>query len=73
MAVGWRWTFDQVEPVVWTSADGEIWAPASELEAPLRDSGGQLMTDVVAGGPGLVAVGAEGSRLANSTAVWTSP
>ena len=73
VAVGVRTTLREVEPVVWTSANGETWTPATELEAAVRESGGQLIAGVVAGGPGLVAVGADGSFLAHTTAVWTSP
>ena len=62
-----------VDPVVWTSPDGETWSPAVDLEEALRQNGGQAMADVIAAGPGLVAVGGDGTILGVSAAIWTSP
>ena len=62
-----------IDPAVWTSADGETWSPATDLEEALRQDGGQLMADVMTFGPGLVAAGADGSILGVNAAVWTSP
>ena len=73
VAVGWRAQDDEVDAVVWTSTDGEIWNVASDEGGTLRSPGGQLMADVIAGGSGLVAVGADGSERSLTTAVWTSP
>ena len=73
VAVGWRESDLVVDPVVWTSPDGETWSPAADLEEALRQSGGQLMADVIEGGPGLVAVGGDGSIAGVNAAVWTSP
>ena len=77
VAVGWRRLARDLIPVVWTSTGGETWSLTAELEATRGTSGerlgGQIMTDVVAGGPGLVAVGADGSFENITTAAWTSP
>ena len=73
VAVGRRESDRVIDPVVWTSPDGETWSPAADLEEALRQTGGQLMTDVIEAGPGLVAVGADGSIAGVNAAVWTSP
>jgi hypothetical protein len=44
-------------PVAWTSTDGRAWVRSDPLPAP--NAGQVSMTDVLAGGPGLVAVGFE--------------
>ena len=73
VAVGRRESDRVNDPVVWTSPGGETWSPAADLEEALRQTGGQLMADVIAAGPGLVAVGADGSIAGVNTAVWTLP
>ena len=73
VAVGWRGQPEDRDAVVWTSPDGETWSLASDLGGALRSPGGQAMLDVIAGGPGLVAVGADGSAAGFSAGVWMSP
>jgi hypothetical protein len=63
---------------VWTSPDGLNWARVPHDEAVLGGVGGQWMNDVVAGGPGFVAVGADEPGFPREmggwrAAVWTSP
>ena len=73
VAVGWRGQPEDRDTVVWASADGETWSLASDLGGALRGPGSQVLLDVVAGGPGLVAVGADGGAGGSSAGVWTSP
>jgi hypothetical protein len=56
---------------VWTSVDGLTWLRVPHDEVNLDGDGNQIMWDVVAGGPGLVAVGWDtgGER---DAAVWRS-
>ena len=67
VAVGWDGSHGYLDAEVWTSSDGLTWQRVPEQEA-LGGFDNQDMWSVVAGGPGLVAVG--GSWL--SAAVWTS-
>jgi hypothetical protein len=53
---------------VWTSADGSVWQRVAHDEQTFGGASSQEMWSVTAGGPGLVAVGADGG----SAAVWTS-
>ena len=73
IAVGWRARNFDVDSVVWTSTDGQTWKLANDEQASLHAEGGQHMVAVIAGGPGLVAVGADGSAQSAAAAVWTSP
>ena len=73
VAVGWRRIDAALEPVVWTSEDGTAWSRATEIEAAAQESGGQVMRGVTDGGPGLVAVGADGSERGHTPSIWTSP
>jgi hypothetical protein len=57
-----------VFPVVWTSPDGYTWTRVPHDPSVFTEEA--AMVDVAAGGPGLVAVGADGR---GSAAVWTSP
>lgn len=61
---------------VWTSVDGAEWARVPNDESVFGASGVEpplvSMLDVVAGGPGLVAIGEEISDLGWVAAVWTS-
>ncbi len=59
---------------VWTSSDGLTWQRVVHDEAVFGGQGGQSMSSVTAGGPGLVAVGSDDQMAAGSSAaVWTSP
>jgi hypothetical protein len=60
--------------VVWTSVDGISWTRIPHDEAVFGGVGAQAMTDVAAGGPGLVAVGwgFSGGAPTADAAVWTS-
>ena len=73
IAVGWRARDSDVDPVVWTSADGQAWKAASDEKETLHGEGGQHLADVIATGLGLVAVGDDGSAQSTAAAVWTSP
>ena len=53
---------------VWISADGITWSRVPHDEAIFGGVEDQVMNSVVVGGPGLVAVGSDGS----AAAVWTS-
>jgi len=57
---------------VWISADGLAWARVPDDEAVFGGPGEQWMSSVVAGGPGLVAVGVDEASEDLDAAVWTS-
>lgn len=67
------------DAAVWTSIDGSTWLRVEHDEGAFGGEHNQDMLDVVAGGPGVVAVGRDGRGLfwGNSTvekgAVWISP
>jgi hypothetical protein len=64
---------DQGAAAVWTSVDGLSWTRVPNDEASLGGRGEQSMSSVTAGGPGLVAVGADrGAGTGDASAVWTS-
>ena len=56
---------------MWTSADGITWSRIAHDEAIFGGEGGQEIYDLTAGGPGLVAVGFDGSDGDPAAAVWT--
>jgi hypothetical protein len=63
--------------VVWTSPDGITWSRVPDDEAVFvgtdrSDPNGQWMNGVTAGGPGLVAVGADGTGVAYRPGQWSS-
>ncbi len=58
----------RAQAVVWTSVDGLTWLRVPHDEAVFGGEGDQGMFDVVAGGPGLVAVGQD----SQGAPVWTS-
>jgi len=60
------------DAAVWTSTDGLRWIRVSDDSGDFSGAGDHHMADVVAGGPGLVAVGSVGSVDAGVAAVWTS-
>jgi len=59
---------DGIDPAVWTSPDGEVWSRVADVST----SGSGEMKDVVAGGPGFVAVGSSHSGYWEAATVWTS-
>jgi hypothetical protein len=61
-----------LDATVWTSVDGITWSRVPHDEAVFGGEGNQSMSSVTAGGPGLVAVGSEGSVDDLDAAVWTS-
>ena len=68
---------EDADAAVWTSVDGLSWSRVPHDEAVFGGDGGREMSSVVAGGPGLVAVGQEGVNSqgytgAGSAMVWTS-
>ncbi|MFV1999284.1 MAG: hypothetical protein ACC654_02865 [Acidimicrobiia bacterium] len=76
---------DYVDAAVWTSSDGWTWSRVphdpevfdKSYESPGQPTnwlGNEKMTSVIAGGPGLIAVGFTGlDDLGWDAAVWTSP
>ena len=68
VAVGSDGSFPSRDAAVWTSVAGVSWSRVSHDEAVFSGAGEQVMSSVTVGGPGLVAVGRDGS----SAAVWTS-
>jgi len=69
VAVGTDESGGDSDTAVWTSADGITWSRVSHDEAVFGGEFAQEMSSVIAGGPGLVAVGADSRK----AAVWTSP
>ena len=79
VAVGREDKGADVDGAVWTSVDGLTWLRVTDEQGVFGGTGDQLMESVAAGGPGLVAVGWDGSggELRSPTvgldaAVWTS-
>ncbi|MGI9658761.1 MAG: hypothetical protein ACR2OD_07625 [Gaiellaceae bacterium] len=68
VAVGWDQPLGR-DAAVWTSADGVSWSRVEHDDAVFGGLGYQSMSAVIAGGPGLVAVG----RDRTGPVVWTSP
>lgn len=60
------------DAAVWTSTDGLRWILVPDDSGDFSGAGDHHMADVVAGGPGLVAVGSVGSVDTGVAAVWTS-
>ncbi len=60
------------DAAVWTSPDGTTWTRVPHDEAVMGGQGSLAMYGVVAGGPGLVAVGYDDSDGDADAAVWTS-
>ncbi len=58
---------------VWTSVGGINWSRVPHDETVFGTGGNPSMLSVTAGGPGLVAVGADYHPLNAETPVWTSP
>jgi hypothetical protein len=73
VAVGSVWGIGGEDAAVWTSPDGLTWSRVPYDEAIFGGDGRQVMNDVTAGGPGLVAVGYDGPEGEERAAVWTSP
>jgi hypothetical protein len=65
------------DAAVWTSPDGITWSRVPHEEAVFGGARSQVMSSVVAGGPGLVAVGWDGQGILDDStdvdaAIWTS-
>jgi len=74
VAVGDDDSGGDVDAAAWTSPDGVAWSRVPHDEAVFGGVGAQQMAEVVAGGPGLVAVGGDYPGFGDSdAAVWTSP
>jgi len=73
VAIGYASSGGDVDAAVWTSADGLTWSRMPGDESVFGGPGDQLMLGVTVGGPGLVAVGTDGSSGAGYVAVWVSP
>jgi len=73
VAVGYDGTATNHDAAVWTSPDGLTWTRVPHDEAVFGGPNAQAMNAVVAGGPGLVAVGYAGVANDPDGAVWTSP
>jgi hypothetical protein len=82
VAVGRDWS-DGASAAVWTSTDAITWSRVPDDEAVFASPDQYEMDDVIAAGPGLIAVGSESQGEeceqcsfrdgANGAAVWTSP
>ena len=72
VAVGWDQSGGESDGAVWTSPDGISWTRIPHDEALFGGAGRQTIYSVVAGGPGLVAVGADESGGDDDAVVWTS-
>ena len=72
VVVGWEASDDDSDAAVWISPDGVTWSRVAHDEEVFGGEGGQQMLGVVAGGPGLVAVGFDESGGDADAAVWTS-
>lgn len=72
VAVGRTGPRDSLDAAVWTSIDGITWSRIPNDEPIFGGSGRQEMAAIAAGGPGLVAVGSDGSGDDVDAAVWTS-
>jgi len=75
VAVGTEQTSGQ-DAVVWTSSDGITWSRVPDDEAVFGgtdrpDLNRQWMNGVTAGGPGLVAVGTDGTGVAYDPGQWS--
>ena len=71
VAVGLDLSGGDADAVVWTSADGITWSrPAND--AVLGGEGFQVMRAVTVGGPGLAAVGGDGSGNDLDGAAWVA-
>jgi hypothetical protein len=66
---------EHADAVVWTSPDRTSWSRVSHDESVFGGDGVQQMFSVTVGGPGLVAVGFDGTldNEQGNAAVWTSP
>ncbi len=73
VAVGWDASGGDLDAAVWVSPDGVSWSRVEHDEGSLGGDGDQGMYAVVAGGPGLVAVGWDGPVEQSDAAVWSSP
>ena len=72
VAVGYEDSGEDWDAAVWTSADGLTWSRVPHDEAVFGGPDIQDMEGVVAGGPGLVAVGWDHSGGEADAAVWVS-
>ncbi len=72
VAVGAAESSGNVDAAVWTSADGISWSRVPHDETIFGGDASQVMSSVMAGGPGLVAVGSDGPVASRVAAVWTS-
>ena len=70
VAVGSDASGGDPDAAVWTSPDGITWFRVLHDEAVFGGERFQTMNSVTAGGPGLVAVGSDGSPLDPDAAVW---
>jgi hypothetical protein len=70
--------YEKTDAAVWTSPDGLTWSRVPHDAAVFatsgdRGDGDEQMLGVIAGGPGLVAVGSDaGEQCGSDSAVWTS-
>jgi hypothetical protein len=71
--VGVSADISDLDAAVWISPDGISWTRIPPDEVAFGGGSDQAMWSVVAGGPGLVAVGSDASGGNDDAAVWTSP
>ena len=70
VAVGRDESGGDSDAAVWISVDGITWSRVPDDEAIFGGAGTQVMVGVTVGGPGLVAVGWDGSSGDLNAAVW---
>jgi len=70
VAVGYDGPGGDQDAAVWTSPDGTTWTRTPHNETTFGGTGNPWMFGVTAGGPGLVAVGLDGSGGDLDAAVW---
>ena len=72
VAVGRDESGGDLDGAVWTSVDGLIWSRVAHDEAVLGGPFDQRMWEVVAGGPGLVAIGEYDTGGDRDGAMWVA-
>lgn len=72
VAVGWDGVGGDRDAAIWTSANGRSWTRVPHDEETFGGADAQLIASITRGGPGLVAVGLDGSGGDFDAAVWVS-
>lgn len=73
VAVGGTGSEGEYDGAAWTSVDGLTWGRVPPDSSAFGGPGDQVLVGATRGGPGLVAVGYDGSIADQDAAVWLSP